>query len=86
MCIRDSCKDTEGGILHIDAMGSVVVKIPSHSSAPIFLYSSVMSSKLVPAFDFLTNIQPTGSVASLSIFQVTYREATQVQLSYHDML
>ena len=37
------CKDTEGGILHIDATGSVVVKILSHSSAPIFLYSSVMS-------------------------------------------
>jgi len=33
------CKDTEGGILHIDAMSSVVVKNLSRSSAPIFPYS-----------------------------------------------
>ena len=53
-CLAD-CKDTEGGILHIDAMGSVVVKNLSRSSAPIFLYSAVMSCYSVPTFDFLTN-------------------------------
>ena len=49
------CKDAEGGILYIDAMGSVVVKNLSRSSAPIFLYLADMSHNLVPAFDFLMN-------------------------------
>ena len=45
------CKDAEGSILRVDAMGSVVVKNLSHSSAPIFLYSAAMSHNLVLPFD-----------------------------------
>jgi len=49
------CKDAKGGILHIDATGSVVAKNLRHSSVPIFMYSAVMSHNLVPVFDFLMN-------------------------------
>ena len=49
------CKEEEGGILHLDATGSVVAKSVSRSSAPIFLYSVVMACNLVSAVDFMTN-------------------------------
>jgi len=49
------CKEPESGILHIDATGSVVAKNLSRSSAPIFLYSAVMSRNSVPVVDFFTN-------------------------------
>ena len=49
------CKEEEGGILHIDATGSVVAKSVSRSTAPIFLSSLVMSRNSAPVLDFLTN-------------------------------
>ena len=51
----DDCRKAEGGIIHIDATGSVVARNTCRSQSPIFLYSTVLGRNSLPVFDFLSN-------------------------------
>ena len=51
----DDCKSEEGGVVHIDATGSVIAKNTCRGSAPIFLYSVVLGSNSMPVYDVVTN-------------------------------
>ena len=51
----NDCRKAEGGIIHIDATGSVVARNTCRSQSPIFLYSTVLGRNSLPVFDFLSN-------------------------------
>ena len=38
----EDCKFEEGGVVHIDATGSIIAKNTCRGSAPIFLYSGIL--------------------------------------------
>ena len=51
----DDCKSEEGGVVHIDATGSVIAKNTCRGSAPIFLYSVILGSNSLPVYGVVTN-------------------------------
>ena len=51
----EDCKSEDGGVVHIDATGSVIAKNTCRGSAPIFLYSVIVGSNSFPVYDVITN-------------------------------
>jgi hypothetical protein len=58
-----SCSKPDGGVLHIDATGSVIKKVDNQKT--VYYYCGLMDDTNLPAFEFHTTCHTSGSITYL---------------------